>query len=269
MPTAVIVSSPAGIEDESGAIIADDEGMADVKTLALNVRRLLHILRVLIAHLAAHLAARHLARWPRLLGRAKLARLSGPVRLRRLFEDAGGGFVKFGQILALQSDLLPLEVLQRALQPARPPRAVSLRGRRAGRPQRARADAGGDLRPLRGRAVVRRLDRAGARRGAGRPAGRRQGPAPVGRRRVRRGRPPGPARHGPHPAPPVEEVLLGARAHGRLHRVDARGARLPARGEVRGAAAAQRRRQPVRAGAGDLLGSRRRAGCSSWSSSRA
>jgi ubiquinone biosynthesis protein len=109
VPMAVIVSSPRTFEDESGAIIADDEGMADVKTLALNVRRLLHILRVLIAHLAAHLAARHLARWPRLLRRAKLARLPGPVRLRRLFEDAGGGFIKFGQILALQSDLLPLE----------------------------------------------------------------------------------------------------------------------------------------------------------------
>jgi len=83
--------------------------MARVKTLGMNVRRLLHISRVLVAHLSAHLAARYLARWPRLLRRTKLARLAGPVRLRRLFEDAGGGFIKFGQILALQSDLLPLE----------------------------------------------------------------------------------------------------------------------------------------------------------------
>ena len=35
--------------------------------------------------------------------------LSGPERLRQLFEDLGGTFVKFGQMLALQPDILSLE----------------------------------------------------------------------------------------------------------------------------------------------------------------
>ncbi len=34
--------------------------------------------------------------------------LSGPERLRTLFEDLGGTFIKFGQMLALQPDILPL-----------------------------------------------------------------------------------------------------------------------------------------------------------------
>jgi ubiquinone biosynthesis protein len=80
-----------------------------VKTLAMNTRRLLHIARVLVTHGVAHLAARYLRRWPRLVGRIALARLAGPERFRRLFEDLGGSFIKFGQMLALQPDILPLE----------------------------------------------------------------------------------------------------------------------------------------------------------------
>jgi ubiquinone biosynthesis protein len=37
------------------------------------------------------------------------ARLSGPKRLRLCIEELGGTFIKFGQMLAMQSDLLPLE----------------------------------------------------------------------------------------------------------------------------------------------------------------
>ncbi len=36
-------------------------------------------------------------------------RTGGPERLRRFFEDAGGTFLKFGQILSLQPDLIPRE----------------------------------------------------------------------------------------------------------------------------------------------------------------
>ncbi len=35
--------------------------------------------------------------------------VSGPVRLRQLFEELGGSFIKFGQMLALQPDILSLE----------------------------------------------------------------------------------------------------------------------------------------------------------------
>ncbi len=44
-----------------------------------------------------------LARW------VPLARLTGPQRFRRLFEDLGGSFIKFGQMLALQPDIVSLE----------------------------------------------------------------------------------------------------------------------------------------------------------------
>ncbi|HYL05414.1 MAG TPA: AarF/UbiB family protein [Thermoanaerobaculia bacterium] len=79
-----------------------------------NARRLLHILRLLSGYLiasllASRLGAARLARL-RLIGRlAPGALLAGPERLRRLFEDLGGTFVKFGQMLALQPDILSPE----------------------------------------------------------------------------------------------------------------------------------------------------------------
>jgi len=79
-----------------------------VKTLVLNTRRLLHIARVLVAHAVAHAVARYGSRWPWLVRRLALAGLSGPQRFRRLFEDLGGSFIKFGQMLALQPDILPI-----------------------------------------------------------------------------------------------------------------------------------------------------------------
>jgi ubiquinone biosynthesis protein len=86
-------------------------------TPRLQLARLLHILRVLVRHGFAHL----LVRYPRsptlrrisgaawLADRLELARLSGPRRFRRLFEDLGGSFIKFGQMLALQPDIVSLE----------------------------------------------------------------------------------------------------------------------------------------------------------------
>jgi ubiquinone biosynthesis protein len=68
-----------------------------------NVRRLAHIVRVVVHHLLAYALARRLP-W---LG---IARLSGPERLRQAFEDLGGTFLKLGQMLALQPDILSLEV---------------------------------------------------------------------------------------------------------------------------------------------------------------
>ena len=71
-------------------------------------RRLAHIVRVLAAHALAYAAARLLARRPRLARRLGLRARSGPERLRALIEDMGGTFIKFGQMLALQPDILPL-----------------------------------------------------------------------------------------------------------------------------------------------------------------
>lgn len=80
-----------------------------MKTIAMNARRLLHIGRVLAAHGIAHIVARHANVWPWLARRVTLARLSPPQRFRRLFEDLGGSFIKFGQMLALQPDILARE----------------------------------------------------------------------------------------------------------------------------------------------------------------
>jgi ubiquinone biosynthesis protein len=80
-----------------------------VKLFAMNSRRVLHIARVLAAHSVAHFVARHAGMWPWLARRFPLAQLPAPERFRRLFEDLGGSFIKFGQMLALQPDILPVE----------------------------------------------------------------------------------------------------------------------------------------------------------------
>ena len=64
---------------------------------------------MLAVHGVAHLVARYLYWWPWLVRRSALAQLPGPQRFRRLFEDLGGSFIKFGQMLALQPDILPIE----------------------------------------------------------------------------------------------------------------------------------------------------------------
>lgn len=78
-------------------------------TLVTNGRRLLHIARVLVAHGTASIVAGSASRWPWFVGRFALARLPGPQRFRRLFEDLGGSFIKFGQMLALQPDIVSIE----------------------------------------------------------------------------------------------------------------------------------------------------------------
>jgi ubiquinone biosynthesis protein len=75
----------------------------------MTVGRLGRILRVLLVHGLALLADRLAARHPALDRRLPGRRLTGPDRLRAFFEDLGGTFIKFGQMLALQPDILPLE----------------------------------------------------------------------------------------------------------------------------------------------------------------
>lgn len=71
--------------------------------------RLLYIVVIVTRTLLAHACSASLARWPSLASRLPFKPLSGPERLRVLFEDLGGTFIKFGQMLALQPDILSLE----------------------------------------------------------------------------------------------------------------------------------------------------------------
>ena len=79
-----------------------------------NLRRLSHILRVALAHLLAHHLGRRLAasRLPALRRAARRLpdpSLPAPERLRAALEEIGGTFIKLGQMLALQPDILSLE----------------------------------------------------------------------------------------------------------------------------------------------------------------
>jgi len=74
-----------------------------------NLHRLIHIVAVIVRHAVAQSVGVLLIHWPRLAFRAQFVRVSGPERLRVFFEDMGGSFIKFGQMLALQPDILSLE----------------------------------------------------------------------------------------------------------------------------------------------------------------
>src|SRR5215467_10055521 len=74
-----------------------------------SIRRLGLMMRVISRHAFIHLLSQRLARWPNLALKICGPSLSGPQRFRRVIEEVGGTFIKFGQMLALQSDLLPLE----------------------------------------------------------------------------------------------------------------------------------------------------------------
>ena len=78
--------------------------------LWLNVRRMAWIIRVTLAHLTAHLLGPRVRRWPFLARRLRQPGLPWPERLRALLEDLGGTFIKFGQMLALQPDIVSFEV---------------------------------------------------------------------------------------------------------------------------------------------------------------
>lgn len=74
-----------------------------------NVQRLAHILAVLMRHLLSYALGERLDQWPRLARYLPPGNLTGPERLRTMFEEVGGTFIKLGQMLALQPDILPID----------------------------------------------------------------------------------------------------------------------------------------------------------------
>lgn len=74
----------------------------------LSLRRLAYITFVFARHALAHALGALVRRWPRLARRLRAGGLSGPERLRAALEEVGGTFIKFGQMLALQPDILSL-----------------------------------------------------------------------------------------------------------------------------------------------------------------
>jgi ubiquinone biosynthesis protein len=74
-----------------------------------NVRRFARIVSICAHHLLAYAVSRRLNHYPS-FSRLKLSENhSGPERLRMALQEIGGTFIKFGQVLALQSDILPVE----------------------------------------------------------------------------------------------------------------------------------------------------------------
>jgi len=74
-------------------------------TFWLSLRRLAYITFVLTRHVLAHVIGMLSVR----LSLRSSVSLSGPERLRVALEELGGSFIKFGQMLALQPDILSLE----------------------------------------------------------------------------------------------------------------------------------------------------------------
>jgi ubiquinone biosynthesis protein len=74
-----------------------------------SARRLIRIFRIVGRHSVAHSVHLGLKRWPKLAAKTLEQEVPGPLRLRLTIEEIGGTFIKFGQMLAMQSDLLPLE----------------------------------------------------------------------------------------------------------------------------------------------------------------
>ena len=77
--------------------------------------RFLYVFAVLWRHGLVRLMELCFDRWPWLSSIPKARRwierrrLNPPERVRRMFEELGGTFLKFGQMLALQPDIIPLE----------------------------------------------------------------------------------------------------------------------------------------------------------------
>src|SRR5262249_39062062 len=70
-------------------------------------RRVAQLTSVVVRHGLAHAGSGRLPRW--VTDRLPSPGLPGPERLRAVFEEMGGTFIKFGQMLALQPDLVSLE----------------------------------------------------------------------------------------------------------------------------------------------------------------
>jgi ubiquinone biosynthesis protein len=83
-----------------------------VKRIVFNLVRFFQIFWICARHLLAYavqqkLGHSRLTRWM-----AGTPTLSGPQRFRIALQDVGGTFIKFGQVLALQSDIIPLTYCQ-------------------------------------------------------------------------------------------------------------------------------------------------------------
>jgi ubiquinone biosynthesis protein len=74
-----------------------------------SIQRLFHVLRVLLEHAVAVYARPAVLRLNWLKRRLPSTELTGPERLRTVFEELGGSFIKLGQMLAMQPDILTLE----------------------------------------------------------------------------------------------------------------------------------------------------------------
>src|SRR5262245_3021002 len=75
----------------------------------MNLRRLTHILSVVARHMIANAIGGRIKRWPRLARRLPDGDLPRPERLRAVIQEVGGTFIKLGQMLSVQPDILSLE----------------------------------------------------------------------------------------------------------------------------------------------------------------
>jgi ubiquinone biosynthesis protein len=83
-----------------------------MKRLVSNLHRFVQIFSVCAHHSLAYFISRKLGRIGLFRRIALAASYSGPQRLRMTLQEIGGTFIKFGQVLALQSDIIPLEYCQ-------------------------------------------------------------------------------------------------------------------------------------------------------------
>src|SRR6478672_1530186 len=72
-------------------------------------RRFARIFSIAFRHFLAHFLIQRFSGWQWLVQKLPNPTLAGPERFRLAFEEIGVTFIKFGQMMALQSDLLPLE----------------------------------------------------------------------------------------------------------------------------------------------------------------
>src|SRR5262249_13194025 len=72
-------------------------------------KRLARLSFVLLRHAFSYAMGARLRRWKRLANYLPPGTLSKPQRLRAVIEEVGGTFLKFGQMLALQPDILSFE----------------------------------------------------------------------------------------------------------------------------------------------------------------
>jgi len=76
--------------------------------LKASLHRFTGIFLIAARHMLIQAVHQGVKRWSRLDRRISGERLTGPRRFRLAIEETGGTFIKFGQMLAMQSDMLPL-----------------------------------------------------------------------------------------------------------------------------------------------------------------